>query len=274
MYSKNDCRGDIVKTYSVFIEKGGTGKTATVLAMLSYLTHNETTLLPDEVRGKRVLAMDFDPQMTLTRLVGVAQCDKTIVEVLTDECNIKDAIVNVEGYGDVVPCKKMLAGLAPQFHGDALTILKEKLQELEGIYDYILIDCQPGVSGLPLAALVASDGVIVPVQASLSDIYSLPDSVPALETARRYNPGLKVEGVLLTMYEGRQNASKTYLEVAEKIAREQLHCKIFNTKIRRGVAIKEAQGMGKGLYTYAPNSNVAIDYAGFIRELLGGNNGR
>lgn len=259
-----------MKTYSVFIEKGGTGKTATVLSMLSYLTHNESTLLPDAVRGKRALAVDFDPQMTLSRLTGAAKAEKTVVEVLTDEAGIKDTIVTTPGYGDILPCKKMLAGLAPQLHGDALTILKEKLQELEGIYDYILIDCQPGVSGLPVAALVASDGVIIPVQASLSDIYSLPDSVPALETAKKYNSGLTVEGVLLTMYEGRQNASKTYLEVAEQIATEQLHCKIFDTKIRRGVAIKEAQGVGQGLFAYAPGSNVAQDYAAFMYELLGG----
>lgn len=264
-----------MKTYSVFIEKGGTGKTATVLAMLSYFNHNEASMFPDAVHGKRALAVDFDPQMTLTRLVGAANTDKTVVEVLTDEVDIKSAIVTIDGYGDILPCKKLLAGLAPQLHGDSLTVLKDKLKELAGMYDYILIDCQPGVSGLPVAALVASDGVIIPVQASLSDIYSLPDSVPALETARKYNPGLKVEGVLLTMYEGRQNASKTYLEVAEKIAAEQLHCKIFDTKIRRGVAVKEAQGMGQGLFVYAPGSNVAVDYAGFINELLGGaNDGR
>ena len=259
-----------LKTYSVFVEKGGTGKTALTLALLSYFNQNEVALLPNTVQGKRVLAIDFDPQMTMTRLLGVANVSKTIYDVLTDEADIKDVIVSVKNYGDIIPCNKLLAGLSPQMHGDALTILKEKISSLKEIYDYIFIDCQPGVSGLPIASLVASDGVIIPVQASLSDIYSLPDSVPAIETARRYNPALKVEGVLLTMFEGRQNASKTYMEVAERIAKEQLKCKIFTTTIRRGVAVKEAQGAGVGLFAYAPNSNVANDYASFIYELLGG----
>lgn len=259
-----------MRTCSIFVEKGGTGKTATVLAMLSYFHQTEVTLTPNELSGKKALAIDFDPQLTLTRLAGIADSEKTIVEVLTDECGIKDAIVTVDGYGDIIPCRKMLAGLAPQLHGDALTVLRDKLAELENIYDYVLIDCQPGVSGLPITALVASDGVIIPVQASLSDIYSLPDSVPAIDTARQYNPGLTVEGVLLTMYEGRQNASKTYLEVAEQIASAQLHCKVFGSRIRRGVVVKEAQGMGKGLFAYAPDSNVAQDYAEFMHELIGG----
>lgn len=257
-----------MKTYSVFVEKGGTGKTVTVLAMLSYFNSYDTSLFPDAVKGKRALAIDFDPQMTMTRLLGAVREDKTIVEVLTDECDIKDAIVHVDDYGDIIPCKKLLAGLAPQLHGDALTILKDKLTGLKKEYDYVIIDCQPGVSGLPVSALVASDGVIIPVQASLSDVYSLPDSVSALETARKYNRRLKVEGILLTMYEGRQNASKTYLEVAEKIASEQLHCKLFDAKIRRGVAVREAQGVGQGLFAYAPSSNVAQDYAAFLYELL------
>lgn len=259
-----------MKTYSISIEKGGTGKTSSVLAMLSYFHQTEVTLTPNETSGKKALAIDFDPQLSLTRLAGIADAKYTIVEVLTDECNIKDAIVTVDGYGDIIPCKKMLAGLAPQLHGDTLKILKEKIAELKGLYDYVLIDCPPGVSGLQMSALVASDGVVIPVQASLSDIYSLPDSVPALETVRQYNPDLKVEGVLLTMFEGRQNASKTYSDVAGKIASEQLHCKVFDTKIRRGVAIKEAQGMGKGLFSYAPDSNVAQDYADFMHELIGG----
>lgn len=249
-----------MRIYSVFIEKGGTGKTATVLAMLSYFN----------VHKKKALVVDFDPQITLTRLVGVAAAEKTIYDVLTEDISVKDVIVSVDGYGDVLPGSKLLAGLSDQIRGEALTILKEKLDELKGTYDYVIIDCQPGVSGLPIAALVASNGVIIPVQASLSDIYSLPDSVPALETAKKYNTKLKVEGVLLTMFEGRQNASKTYMEVAERIAKEQLHCKIFDTKIRRGVAVKEAQGVGQGLFSYAPSSNVAQDYAAFMVELLGG----
>ena len=266
MYIKMYFGGDIMKTYSLFIEKGGTGKTATVLALLSFFNSNAT----NGKKKKRALAIYFDPQITLTRLVGAAGASKTIYDVLTDEADIKDVIVSVDGYGDVLPGSKMLAGLAAQLHGDALTILKEKLQELNGKYDYIFMDCQPGVSGLPIAALVASDAVIIPVQASLSDIYSLPDSVPAIETAKKYNPGLKVDGVLLTMFEGRQNATKTYMEVAERLAKEQLHCRLYNTKIRRGVAIKEAQGEGKGLFVYAPGSGVAVDYADFIKELLGG----
>ena len=129
-----------MKTYSVFVEKGGTGKTVTVLAMLSYFNSYDTSLFPDAVKGKRALAIDFDPQMTMTRLLGAVREDKTIVEVLTDECDIKDAIVHVDDYGDIIPCKKLLAGLAPQLHGDALTILKDKLDFFLNRKNYIIIE--------------------------------------------------------------------------------------------------------------------------------------
>ena len=268
MYIKMYIGGDIVRVYSWFVEKGGTGKSTSSLATLSYFnvfTH------------KKALLIDFDPQMTVTKLTGTANAPVSIVEVLTQDAKIKDAIVSVPDYGDVIPCKKSLATLASQLRGDALIILRNIIRnELEGLYDYVIIDCPPGVSGLPVTALVASDSVIIPVQASLSDIQSLPDNVLTLETAKRYNPDLMIEGVLLTMFEGRQNATKIYSDVAEQIASEQLKTHVFSQTIRRGVAVKEAQGMKQGLFKYAPGSNVAGDYITFIEDNLlkkGENNG-
>lgn len=255
-----------MKTYSVFSMKGGTGKTTTILALLSYFSSGAVELFKNVPQGK-ALAVDFDPQESLTLLTG-AQADKTIVDVLTDEADIQDCIVKT-AYGDVLPGSQLLVALESQLQGDNLMILRDKLQQLKRKYDYVFIDCQPGVSGLPIAALIASDGVIVPAQASLTAMYSLSRLVPALETARKYNKKLKVNGVLLTMYDGRTNASKSFLELAERIAADQLKTKVFETKIRRGVIIEEAAGVGKGLFEVAAKSNPAIDYANFIKELLG-----
>lgn len=257
-----------MKTYSVFSMKGGTGKTTTILALLSYFSSGAVELFKNVPQGK-ALAVDFDPQESLTLLTG-AQADKTIVDVLTDEADIQDCIVKT-AYGDVLPGSQLLVALESQLQGDNLMILRDKLQQLKRKYDYVFIDCQPGVSGLPIAALIASDGVIVPAQASLTAMYSLSRLVPALETARKYNKKLKVNGVLLTMYDGRTNASKSFLELAERIAADQLKTKVFETKIRRGVIIEEAAGVGKGLFEVAAKSNPAVDYANFIKELLGGN---
>ena len=255
-----------MKVFSVFSMKGGTGKTTTVLALLSYFSNGTIDFFEDVFQGK-ALAVDFDPQESLTLLTG-AQADKTIVDVLTDEADIQDCIVKT-AYGDVLPGSQLLVALESQLQGDNLMILRDKLQQLKRKYDYVFIDCQPGVSGLPIAALIASDGVIVPAQASLTAMYSLSRLVPALETARKYNKKLKVNGVLLTMYDGRTNASKSFLELAERIAADQLKTKVFETKIRRGVIIEEAAGVGKGLFEVAAKSNPAIDYANFIKELLG-----
>lgn len=256
-----------MKVFSVFSMKGGTGKTTTVLALLSYFNSGAVELFEDVPRGK-ALAVDFDPQESLTLLTG-AQADKTIVDVLTDEADIKECIVKTN-YGDVLPGSQLLAALEPQLTGDALTVLKEKLQPLKKAYDYVYIDCQPGVSGIPIAALVASDGVIVPAQASLTAMYSLSRLVPAIETAKQYNKRLKVEGVLLTMFDARTNASKSFLELAERLAADQLKSKVFNSKIRRGVIVEEAAGLGKGIFEVGAKSNPAVDYAAFINELLGG----
>lgn len=256
-----------MKTYSVFSMKGGTGKTTSVLAMLSFFNSAQESLFESIPKGK-ALAVDFDPQESLTLLTG-ASTDKTIVDVLTDEAEIKDCIVKT-AYGDVLPGSQMLAALEPQIKGDALTVLKEKLLPLKKVYDYVFIDCQPGVSGLPIAALVASDGVIVPAQASLTAMYSLSRLVPAIETAKQYNKRLKIEGVLLTMFDGRTNASKSFLELAERLAADQLKSKVFNSKIRRGVIVEEAAGLGKGIFEVGAKSNPAVDYAAFISELLGG----
>lgn len=266
MYILIDSGGLGMKTYSVFSMKGGTGKTTTVLSLLSYFGSGAVELFKDVPQGK-ALAVDFDPQESLTLLTG-AQAEKTIVDVLTDEADIADCIVKTS-YGDVLPGSQLLVALESQLQGENLIILRDKLQQLKKKYDYIFIDCQPGVSGLPIAALIASDGVVVPAQASLTAMYSLSRLVPALETARKYNKKLKVDGVLLTMFDGRTNASKSFLELAERIAADQLKTKVFETKIRRGVVIEEAAGVGKGLFEVAAKSNPAIDYANFIKELLG-----
>lgn len=242
--------------YTIVNQKGGCGKTTTVLAMLSYFNSI----------GKRALAIDFDPQRSLTVLTKATD-EKTIVDVLADDVPLKD-VISETSYGDVVAGSQELISLESQFQGSNLTLLKKALAKVSKDYDYVMIDCQPGLSGLPIAAMVACNGLIIPSTASLPVLYSIGQLGETIKAAKKRNPRMKVEGILLQMFDGRLNVSKLMRNTAEQMA-EHLGTKVFVSSIRKGVVIEEAYAMYQGLFQYAPKSRPAEDYRKFMEELLG-----
>ena len=243
-----------MKVYTIVNQKGGCGKTTTVLALLSYYSFV----------GKRALAIDFDPQCSLTMLTK-ADRSKTIMDVLADDVSLAD-VVQKTPYGDVVAGSQELLSVESQLSGDNLVLLKKAVAKVAKQYDYVLIDCQPGLSGIPVSAMVACNGLIIPSTASLPVLYSIGQLGETIRFAKRRNPKLKVEGILLVMFNSRLNVSKLMRETAEQIA-DKLGTRVFKTTIPKGVAVEEAYAMDKGLFQYAKNSRPAIAYKWFAREL-------
>ena len=135
-------------------------------------------------------------------------------------------------------------------------------------YDFIIIDAPPSLSILTINAITAADSLIITAQAdiySLQGIGQLYSTIRAIQ--RTTNKGLKIAGILLTRYNGRAILTRDLTDIAEQTA-SQLNTKIFNAKIREGIAVKEAQASGQSVLTYSPRSNPARDYSDFIEELL------
>lgn len=242
--------------YTIVNQKGGCGKTTTVLAMLSYF----------KMVGKKALAIDFDPQCSLTALTK-ASGGLTIVDVLADDVPLMD-VVQKTSYGDVVACSQELLSLEDQIAGDNLSVLKKAVSKVSKFYDYVLIDCQPGLSGLPVAAMVACNGLIIPSTASLPVLYSIGQLGNTIKAARKRNPRMKVEGILLVMFNERLKVSKLMKETAEQVAGK-LGTKVFASTVPKGVAVEEAYAMYEGLFQYAKGSRPAEMYGRFVCELIG-----
>ncbi len=236
---------------SVMNQKGGCGKTTTAWAMASVLRS----------QGKTVLLVDLDPQVSLSLLLRLDD-SRTIADVLTDKYDITEVIQTVDHNGDVV------AGSAdlPLLLDNEIFNLKAALQKIDNYYDYVIVDSTPALSKVSLSILNSSEKVIIPAMATLPVILATKQFKDMLDVAKTENPKLEVCGILLVMYDKRGVVTRTIRDIAEDVA-DELGTKLFNTSIRKGIAIEEAWASFTGLIEYAPNSNPAIDYVEFVKEL-------
>ncbi|MGP1543985.1 MAG: ParA family protein [Candidatus Fimenecus sp.] len=244
-------------------QKGGVGKTATAGSLSTALA----TL------GKRVLLIDFDPQGNLTKGLGCRQHDFSINDLLLDEISeikapVQKYVMHTESV-DLIPADLQLAGLDIRLSAamSRETILTRALERFKPHYDYIIIDSNPALNLFTINTLVASNSVIIPVQAEPYATDGLSDLLSTIGTIKKQlNPKLKIKGILLTMTDNRNNLSKHITKQIRNGFKGKI--KVFDTVIPRCIKTAEATLYEKSLLTYAPNSESAKAYKNLAKEIL------
>ncbi len=242
-------------------QKGGVGKSTTVVSLGAYLG----------MRGKKVLCVDTDSQGNTTTGFGIAKKGLTCssYEVLIGKARIQDAIVETEFQNvSLLPAVSALAGAEIELIDveNRVQRLKMALMNCRLTYDYILIDCPPSLSLITLNSLVAADSVLIPMTAEYLALEGLSQLYETIKIVKsRYNPGLDIEGILFTMYDGRLNLSVQVVEEVQKYFPNQ----VFETKIPRNVRLSEAPSHGKPVFYYDRSSRGSEAYEMLAHEMLG-----
>lgn len=248
--------------FSVTNQKGGVGKTTTVLNVGVFLA----------IKGKKVLLIDSDPQSNLTSGLGVRDPQeeefKNIYDVLVNKLSVKEVIrkTRIENL-DVLPSGIELAGAEVELVGamSRENILKNALKEVYDAYDYILIDSPPSLGLLTINSLVACDFVLIPVQAEYFALEGLGQLVNTVKLIKaNLNPNMEIGGVILTMFDYRTNLSK---DVAGELANF-FQTKVFKTVIPRNIKLSEAPSHGLSIYEFAPVSSGGQAYQNLTDEII------
>lgn len=254
-----------MKVFAVTNQKGGAGKTTTAAALWAGLT----------LKGYKALAVDLDAQGNLTYNAGADTTHKTALSLLTGEAPAGEIIQHTAA-GDIIAASKSLAG-ADAFITDTGKEyrLKEGLEPISGLYDFVVIDTPPALGILTVNALTACNSVIIPAQADIFSLQGIDQLTETMKPVKRYcNAALTIEGILLTRYNSRTALARDITNYVQQLA-SRLETKVFETPIREGIAVKEAQINQRTLFDYAPKAKVTDDYRAFIDEILEGvnNNG-
>ena len=251
----------MAKTIAIVNQKGGVGKTTTCVNLAACLTE----------KGAKVLVCDFDPQGNATSGLGVDKMAATysVYDLLIGAAKPEEGIVPTP-YADVIPANTSLAGATIELIGMANReyLLKNALGAVGERYDFILIDCPPSLELLTLNCLCAADTLLVPVQCEYYALEGLTDLLSTIRLVKKsLNPALELEGVLLTMYDGRTNLS---LQVAEEV-KHHFPGKVFATVVPRNIRLSEAPSHGKPVTAYDSSSRGTESYRRMAQEFLAKN---
>lgn len=248
------------KIIAITNQKGGVGKTTTSVNLSACLAKN----------GKKVLLIDLDPQGNASSGLGIdkdslASC---IYNVLIDGIQPADAIVKSDIKKlHVLPATIQLAGAEVELVSivSRETILKNSLEEIKKEYDFLIIDCPPSLGLLTLNALTAANSILIPIQSEYYALEGVSQLIKTVDLVRgELNPGLELEGVLLTMYDGRTNLS---ISVAEEV-KKYFGTKVYKTIIPRNVRLSEAPSYGEPIIIYDPKSKGAEVYNKLAKEVI------
>lgn len=262
------------KIISVSMQKGGTGKSSTAQVISAIFGSN----------GSRVLLVDLDQQGNTTYSSGVVNPERTITDVLGADCTAQDAVIKCKYYdllasdkylgnvelaiplsSQVEPYKKNLSEAGVQII--SMDLLTTCLNSIKDRYDLIIIDCPPNLGNLSYMALLASDFVLIPVEASTYGLTGLDDLMQTIQAIRRsYNRPLNIAGVLLTRYNRRTTLGSDVKDMFAEYCQDK-GINLFKTTIRQSIAVQEAQILQKPLIDHKPNSTAALDYKDFCCEL-------
>ena len=241
-------------------QKGGDGKTTTSINLAACLAE----------KGKKVLAVDMDPQGNLTSGLGVDKdsVEKSIYELIIGEVDIKE-VINKEVLEnlDIIPTSIDLSAAEIELIGvdDKEYILRNAIDQVKDQYDFVIIDCPPSLSMLTINAMTTADSVIVPIQCEYYALEGLSQLIHTVELVKdRLNSKLEIEGVVFTMYDARTNLS---LQVVENV-KDNLQQNIYKTIIPRNIRLAEAPSYGLPINKYDPKSTGAESYMRLADEVI------
>ncbi|MBD3335397.1 MAG: AAA family ATPase [Candidatus Eisenbacteria bacterium] len=253
-------RGSGSRILAVANQKGGVGKTTSVINLGAALA----------ISGKRVLLMDMDPQANATSALGIQPMEgkATIYDVLLGDVRLLEAVVETETDNlKLIPSSPHFAGAEVELVAMDRReyLLRDQLEPLRHQFDYVFLDCPPSLGLLTVNALAAADGVIVPIQCEYLALEGLSHLLETLQAIRKnLNPRLRVEGLLLTMYDGRLTLSQ---QVAGE-ARAYFGSRVYRTMIPRNVRLGEAPSFGKPVVTYDRSCAGSLSYMNLAKEIL------